>query len=118
MYPESDVVELESRKGEGPPPGLPAQPPPPPGLISKTEHPNQCCSGRVSLTPVDGLSKGESSQPLKVYTGFSSQGRAKLRAFPCRCTAENMQLSPSLTQKPYTQKIMSYEGYLLRDGNT
>ena len=31
------------------------------------------------------------------YTGFSSQGRAKLRDFPRYCIAENTQLSPSLT---------------------
>ena len=34
------------------------------------------------------------------YTGFSSQGRAKLRAFPRYCSAENTKLSPSLTRKP------------------
>ena len=35
-------------------------------------------------------------------TGFSSQGRAKLSTFPRRCTAENTQLSPSVTRKPCT----------------
>ena len=34
------------------------------------------------------------------YTGF--QGRAMLREFPRYCFAENMQLSPLLTQKPCT----------------
>ena len=34
------------------------------------------------------------------YTGFSSQGRAKLRAFPHHCTAKNTQLIPSLHRKP------------------
>ena len=33
-------------------------------------------------------------------TALSSRGRAKLRAFPCYCTVENTQLSPSLTRKP------------------
>ena len=33
-------------------------------------------------------------------TGFSSQGRAKLRAFLRYCTAKNTQLSLSLTRKP------------------
>ena len=32
-------------------------------------------------------------------TGFSSQGRARLRAFLCCFTTENTQLSPSLTRK-------------------
>ena len=31
-------------------------------------------------------------------TGFSSQGGAKLRAFPCYCIAENTQISPSMTR--------------------
>ena len=34
------------------------------------------------------------------FTGFMSQERARLRAIPHCCTAENMQLSPSLTRRP------------------
>ena len=38
-------------------------------------------------------------------TRFSSQGRAKLRAFMRYCFAENTQLSPSMTQKPDTSGL-------------
>ena len=41
-------------------------------------------------------------------TGFSSQGRTKLCAFQCYISAENKQLSLSLTQKPGTStRILS-----------
>ena len=49
---------------------------------------------------VDTTTKVEFQHVLP--TGFSSQGRAKLGAFPRFCLTENMQLSPSLTQKPGT----------------
>ena len=40
------------------------------------------------------------SYKTSAHTGFSSEGRAKLRAFSCYCMAENMQLCPPFTRKP------------------
>ena len=45
-------------------------------------------------------------------TGFSSQGRARLREFPCCFTAENTQLSPSLTRKPCTLSKCTFKSDL------
>ena len=36
----------------------------------------------------------------RISTGFLSEGRARLRAFPCCFSTENTQLSPSFTRKP------------------
>ena len=52
-----------------------------------------------------GLTRDFNIRPLvaygAVYTGFSSQGRVRLRAFPPCCGAENTQLGPSWTRKPW-----------------
>ena len=47
-----------------------------------------------------GNYKTENSEEERCNTGFLGQERARLSAFQCCFTAENTQLSPSLTRKP------------------
>ena len=61
----------------------------------------KCCQAREkSLAILRSIGYSERGTGEEQLSGFSSQGRAKLRAFPRNFTAESTQLSPSLTQKP------------------